>query len=353
MITISDVAKRAGVSISTVSNVINRTGKAKKETEQLVWDAVHELNYIPNQVARGLKTSQTNIIGLIAEEINTPLASNVIDGICAQAEACGYIINLCNLRINTKVTSVTDSYYTELETSEEFQKSIQTSLNTLIASRISALIYLGTYPRDVGHILPVLNLPVVYTYAYNSHPQTYAVNYDDFQGGQAATEHLISKGHKKIGLISSSISSYPTHRRMLGYQTALMEHRLPFIPEYICTGDWKYESGYEQCLRLLALPNPPSAIFVMSDVMAYGAMNAIRSKNLRIPDDISIIGFDNLEFSSYTWPPLTTIELPLQSIGQNACKTAITLLKGESPSQPVQYLSCQLIERGSVAPPKE
>ena len=349
MITISDVAKRAGVSISTVSNVINKTGKVKKATEQVVLDAIQELNYIPNQVARGLKTSQTNVIGLIAEEVNTPLASNVIEGICACAEKNEYIIHLCNLRLNTKVSAPKDSNYSALEASDTFRHSVQNSLNTLLSSRISALLYLGTYPRDVGNILPPLELPIIYTYAYNSHPQTYAVNYNDFQGGEMATEYLISKGHTRIGVISGSITSYPTHRRMLGYQTALMNHQLPFIPEYICTGDWKYESGYEQCLRLLSLPQPPTAVFVMSDLMAYGAMNAARGRGLRIPEDLSVIGFDDLEFSSCTWPALTTIRLPLQEIGRSACEMAISLLKEEFPPEPVLYLPCSLIERDSVA----
>ncbi len=349
MTTISDVAKYAGVSISTVSNVINQNGKVKKETEQIVLDAIKQLNYIPNQMARGLKRSQTNIIGVIAEEVNTPLASNIIEGICSYAESSGYIIHLCNLRINTKVDAPKDSNYSLLEASEDFQKSVRTNLNTLLSSQISVLIYLGTYPRDVANILPSLDIPVVYAYAYHSGSHTYAVNYDDFQGGEIATEYLISKGHQRIGLISGSINSYPTHRRMLGYQTALMNHQLAFIPECICTGDWKYESGYEQCLRLLELSQPPTAIFAMSDMMAYGAMNAVRSRGLRIPEDISIIGFDNLEFSACTWPPLTTVRLPFQEIGQTACQTAVTLLKGESPAEYARYLPCNLIERDSVS----
>lgn len=349
-VTISDVAKKAGVSIATVSNVINQNGKVKKNTEQLVLNAIDELGYIPNQIAKGLKTSQTNIIGIMAEDINSGFSSGIIDGICEYAEKTGYTVSLCNLRVNRKVKVADDTDYLEMASSKGFQELVRTNLNLLLTSRICSLIYLATYPRDVAKILPKLNIPVVYAYAYHSDQNVCSVNYDDFKGGKAATEYLISKGHKKIGLISGSIQSYPTHRRMLGYQTALMEHQLPFVPEYICTGHWFYKDGYEQCLRLLSLPDPPTAIFAMSDIMAYGAINAASSKNINVPKDLSVIGFDNLELSSYCQPPLTTIRLPLQEIGIQSCKLAISLVEKKPVKDRCLQLDCRLIERDSVSP---
>lgn len=348
MITISDVAKHVGVSIATVSNVINNNGKVKKETAELVQQAIKELNYIPNQIAKGLKTSQTNTIGIMAEDIGSYFSIEMINGICDCAELNGYTINLCNLRINPKITAAQESEYSHLAASQKFQRTLQTNLNNLLSSRICALIYIGTFPRDLSGLLPTLDIPVVYAYSYNSDSDSYSVNHNEFEGGKLATEYLISKGHKKIGLISGYINSYLTHQRMMGYQTALMEHQLSYIPEYVCAGNWIYQDGFQQCCKLLDLPEPPTAIFAMSDVMAYGAMNAAKSRGLNLPNDLSIIGFDGLDLSAYTWPALTTIQLPLRNIGLQSCQKAISLVTKQHILQKNDYLPCTLLERDSV-----
>lgn len=349
MITIKDVARQAGVSVSTVSNVLNHKGKANKATEKLVLDTVKELGYIPNLMAKGLKANQSNTIGILAENMNSLLTGKIIDGICEYTEVNGYIINLCNLGVNRIVPHPDEILYTDMEKSLNFQKSVEEAIKTLTSSHICGLIYLGTYPRNVENILPVLQIPLVYAYCYTPNSQNFSVCSNDFQGGKAATEYLISKGHTRIGVISGSINSYPTHRRMLGYQTALMEHHLPFLPDYICTGQWQYTDGYQQCIHLMNLPEPPTAIFSMSDVMAYGAMNAMHSLKKEIPVDCSIIGFDNLEMSAYSWPALTTVNLPLREIGKCSAKMIDDLLKGSEPEEHSVYLECTLVERDSVA----
>ena len=349
MITIKDVAQKAGVSVSTVSNVLNHKGKANKATEKLVLDTVKELGYIPNLMAKGLKARQSNTIGILAENMDSLLTGKIIDGICDYTEKNGYIINLCNLGVNRIVPYPDEAFYTDMEHSPDFQKYVQEALNTLTSAHICGLIYLSTYPRNVEHILPPLQIPLVYSYCYTQNPGDYSVCSNDFQGGKAAVEHLIAKGHTRIGVISGSINSYPTHRRMLGVQTALMEHNLPFRPDYICTGHWQYEDGYQQCMHLMNLQEPPTAIFSMSDLMAYGAMNAIRSMKKDIPADLSIIGFDNLDMSAYTWPALTTTNLPLKEIGRRSAEIIDDLLKGREPKEHSVYLECDLVERNSVA----
>lgn len=349
MVTIKDVAQKAGVSVSTVSNVLNHKGKANKVTEQLVFDTIKELGYVPNLMAKGLKSSKSNIIGVLVENINSILTGSILDGICEYAESNGYIINLCNLGVNRIVSSPDDSRYLAMEDSPAFQKAVQDALKTLTAAHICGLIYLSTYPRNISPMLSSLMVPLVYSYCYTENPDNYYVCSDDFQGAKMATEYLIAKGHTKIGIISGSINSYPTHQRMLGYQTALMEHHLPFLPEYIRTGHWKYEDGYQQGLQLMKLENPPTAIFSMSDVMAYGAMNAIRSLKKDIPSDVSIIGFDNLQMSSYSWPALTTVHLPLKEIGTSSARLINDLLNKTSQPPHATHLQCKLIERDSVA----
>lgn len=347
MITISDVAKKAGVSIATVSNVVNKNGKTKASTEEQVQKVIDELGYIPNNIAKGLKTSHTNTIGIIAEDISSFSSPAIIDGICDYAEQHNYTINLCNLRIEKKVKSVSTSDYEDLASTESFKSCIRNDLNQLLTSRIGGLIYIGVYPRDVSQILPSLPIPVVYTYSYTQGTGC-CVNYDDYQGSKDAVEFLIKNNHKRIALISGSINSIPTHKRMLGYQTALMDHKIPFVPEYVRTGKWHYEDGYNQCNYLLNLAEPPTAIFAMSDLMAYGAMNAAMDRGLRVPEDISIHGFDNLDSSAFLRPALTTVALPLRDMGLTTAKMMISLIENNPLEKNDVLLNCSHIKRKSV-----
>lgn len=348
MITISDVAKRAGVSIGTVSNVINKNGKVKKATAEIVLKAIDDLGYIPNTVAKSLKTSHTKIIGVLCEDVSAFSSGEIIDGICDYCEQNGYTITLCNLRVNRKVNHTVTFNYDELEASDSFQKDVLTNVNQLLATRVSGLIYIGVYPRDVKNVLPALDIPVVYTYAYTTNDD-YCINYNDFQGAKLAVEFIIKNQHKDIAVISGSINSIPGHKRLLGYQTALMEHNLPFIPEYIRSGNWHYEDGYQQCQELLNLPKPPTAIFAMSDVMAYGAMNAAKDRGLHLPIDLSIHGFDDLELSSYTRPSLTTIGLPLKEMGLKSAESILKLICSEPLERFNILLDCSHCHRKSIA----
>ncbi len=157
--------KMAGVSIGTVSNVLNQSNKVSPKTAQRVMDAVEKLHYIPNTLAKSLKTSQSRVIGILAEDVSAFSSGDIIDGICDFCEKHDYTINLCNLGVNRKVSDCTTSLYEELEQSAAFRKSVQTSLTNLLTARICGLIYIGVHPRDVENVLPKLDIPVVYTYA--------------------------------------------------------------------------------------------------------------------------------------------------------------------------------------------
>lgn len=347
MVTIHDVAKFAGVSIGTVSNVLNQSKKVSPETKARVETAIRELNYIPNTVAQSLKTNQNRVIGIIAEDISAFSSSGIIDGLCEHFEENDYNINLCNLRVNNKVVHEQDFLYKDLESTQAFQNSISKALTLLTASRVSGLIYIGVHPRNVGHILPKQNVPVIYTYAYTQN-NDYCVNYDDYQGAHLAVEQLILNGHSKIALICGSINSIPTHKRLMGYQNALMEHGLPFQPEYVRSGNWHYADGYQQCLNLISLSDPPTALFSMSDLMAYGALNAALDHGLSVPGDISIHGFDNLEHSAYTRPALSTISLPLRDLGRKSAEIMLDILHGTPPTEHGILIPCTFASRDSV-----
>lgn len=347
MVTIHDVAKYAGVSIGTVSNVLHKRNKVSLETKSRVENAIRELNYIPNTIAQSLKTNQNRVIGILAEDISAFSSGEIIDGLCEYFEENDYNVNLCNLRVNNRVAYEREFLYKDLEETRAFQNSVTKALNLFTASRVSGLIYIGVHPRDVGHILPRHTIPTVYTYAYTQN-NDYCVNYDDFQGARLAVEHLIGNGHSKIALICGSINSIPAHKRLMGYQNALMEHGLPFHPAYIRPGNWHYTDGYHQCVELLSLADPPTALFSMSDLMAYGAFNAALDRGLRIPDDISIHGFDNLEHSAYTRPALSTISLPLREMGRKSAEVMLDILHGNPPAEHEILIPCAPVNRDSV-----
>lgn len=347
MHTIYDVAKLAGVSTGTVSNVLNNSDKVAAKTAIKVKAAMRELNFIPNTSAKTLKSHSSKIIGVIAEDIGIIFTSSIIKGICDYCEENGYTINLCNLGIEERMKAKGIFHYESYEKTDLFKESLEKNLNMLLSSRICGLIYIGTHPRDVGHILPALSIPVVYAYAYTKN-NDYCINYDDYQGARLAMDYLIAKGHTQIALISGPIDSVPTHKRMLAYQSALLEHDIKFRPEYIKTGHWQYEDGYQKCLEILKLNPRPTAIFAMSDQMAVGALKAIHDKGLRIPEDIALHGFDNLIYALYVSPSLTTIDLPLDQIGRETAKTIHSILTGVEPQKPGILLPCSHIARESA-----
>jgi len=347
MVTIRDVAALANVSIATVSNVINKNGKVAPETEKRVLKAIRELNYIPNNAAKGLKTNQSNYIGIIAEDVCALATKEIIDGISEYCEINDLVINLRNLRVLSKINTST-FYFDVLNQNQDFIKLVSDNIKSLLTNRIIGLIYIGAYPRDISCLIPDLDIPVVYTYVYSKNKNAVSINYDDFQAAKMAVDFLIKQYHTRIALICGPIDSVPAHKRMLGYQTSLMEHNVTFCPEYIKTGNWHYEDGYNACKELMNLPNPPTAIFAMSDLMAIGALDYALDRGYKVPDDLSIHGFDCIEASLYVRPRLTTISLPLKELGLQAAETLIKLVNNEAVEENNILLPCKHVIKESV-----
>lgn len=347
MYTIYDVAKLAGVSTGTVSNVLNNSSKVAPTTADKVKKAMRELNFVPNISAKTLKSNNSRIIGVIAEELGVIFTSGILKGVCTYCETNHYTLNICDLSMDERMKQNGILQYESYEKTDEFAKYLKENLNALLSSRICGLIYIGTHPRDVGHILPKLPVPVVYAYAYTKKGD-FCINYDDYQGARLAMDYLIQKGHRRIALISGPINSIPTHKRMLAYQSALLDHDIKFHPEYIKTGNWLYEDGYRTCRELLESEPKPTAIFAMSDQMAAGALNAITDMGLRVPDDIALHGFDNLIYAPYLSPALTTIDLPLNQIGQETAKTIDYILSDKTPANHGLLLPCSHVIRKST-----
>ena len=353
MITIRDVAKLADVSIATVSNVINNNAKVSAETAARVKQAVLDLNYIPNNIAKGLKKNTTKTIGVLVEDISNFSSPFIIDGICQQCELLDYHIIVDNLRVNKKVNDDIDDMFEHLARTDEFQRSVGEAVNTLLSARICGLIYIGVHPRNVSGLLPPMDVPVVYTYCYADSPasdKAQNISYDDFQGALLAVNHIIGAGHSKITIIGGMINSYAARRRMTGYQTALMENGLPINPEYIVSGNWTYESGYALANRLFDLPNPPTAIFAMNDLMAFGAIDALKKRGICVPGDVAVHGFDDLQAAQFFSPPLTTIALPLHEIGEKATDSVVKMTVNNIDISDDKYvlIPCRHVERESV-----
>lgn len=342
--TIKSVALKAGVSTATVSYVINNTGSVSEETRKHVLQVMRECNYIPNRIARSLRVNRTNTIGVIAEDVTVFHVPWIINGINEYAEKHGYHILLNNLRMVERIGNRFDEF-------PQYQKLINEEIDTMASAKVDGIIYLAMHDRKIEGLFENAEFPVVYTYCYTGEEKDLSVTYENQSVACDATNYLIGLGHKRIAVISGPINSMPSHKRMLGFQTALMEAGLEMRQEYIKIGDWHYDFGYEMCLELLGLPEPPTAIFAMNDVMALGALAAANERGVRVPNELSVLGFDDIESSQYSYPKLTTISLPLRDMGYAAAEDIDRVIQGEPIEHNSLVLPCQLVMRGSVSAP--
>ncbi|UOQ45422.1 LacI family DNA-binding transcriptional regulator [Halobacillus salinarum] len=344
MARIKDIATQSGVSTATVSHVLNNTGRVGVETREKVLKVAAELNYKTNKIAKSLKTQRSYVIGVIVEDLTVFNTPEICDGINEFAEEKGYSISLVNLRLFKRIG-------TDFTKTDVLKEMIPKVIDQLMENQVEGIIYIGNHPRDVTEDIPPVSVPIVYTYCYTTREDDCSVNYDDKSAAYEATKYLIDLGHEKIGLISGLINSIPSHDRFYGYQTALAENEVLFDPGYIRTGDWKIDSGYEMTKELFTHPDPPTAIVALNDLMAAGAIKAIQEMGMSVPEDVSVIGFDNREFTAFYSPSITTMAIPLHEMGEKAMDVLFQFIhktgSSEQPNGNVQ-LSCTLVKRESV-----
>ncbi|GGJ03750.1 DNA-binding transcriptional regulator CytR [Alicyclobacillus cellulosilyticus] len=345
MVRIKDIAKLANVSPATVSMVINNRGNISEATRKKVLKIIEELNYQPNNVARSLKTNRTRTIGVIVEDITVFSSPEIIHGINESADEHGMSILLTNLRVHRLIGN-------NFENFDRCKQSVMNAVEELLSRQVDGMIYIGIHNRDLTGLINIPK-PVVFTYCSASGENQYSVNYDDELAAFEATEYLIQRGHEKIALISGLIDSIPSHDRFTGYYRAIREHGLPFNPVYVKTGDWEFESGYVMAKELLALADKPTAILAMNDLMAGGVLEACRECGVRVPEDLSVVGFDNREISFYFIPKLTTMGLPLNELGRKSVEILVRAIEGEPIPEKSVKLKCNLVERQSVMPVRD
>lgn len=342
MVTIKELAKACGVSVATVSNVLNGTGRVSAQTTQKVLDTAKKIGYVPNTLAKGLKQRATKTIGVIAEDLTVFNCVDIVDGINEYLDERDYMFILGNLRLYKKFNN-------EFYHNEKYYREVEKEFQVMQSKLVEGIIYIGAHSREIRSIPGNFRVPIVVAYGFASEKRIPSVSFDDEQGGYEATVQLIRQGHQKIGIIQGDSESIHTGQRMLGYQKALYQNGILFNPDYVMPGDWSRESGYRACEKLYE--QGVRAIFSMSDVMAAGVYDYAVDHQLQVGRDIALVGFDNREIAKVFNPKLATMALPLSEIGRRAAELVLDMIdKGivleEIPE--IINLKCNFIERESL-----
>ena len=327
-VTIAAIAAEAGVSVPTVSRVLNGRTDVAPQTREKVEHLLSEHGY--QRRASRQRPGGAALVDLVFNDLDSPWAVELIRGVEEVTHAAG---------VGTVISAV-----------HRRTTSTRQWLQNLRARASDGVIFVLCGPGVAHTELQRLGIPVVVVDpAGNAGNDVPTIGATNWAGGRAATEHLASLGHRRIGLIAGPKDLLCSRARLDGYRAALEEAGLTY--QAIAQGDFQHRSGFDGAAELLDLPDPPTAIFAASDTMALGAYEACRLRGLRIPDDISIAGFDDLPESRWASPPLTTVRQPLAEMGALAARTALRLARGENIEVPRVELVTSLMVRDSTARP--
>lgn len=328
---LKDVAARTGVSMKTVSNVVNgRDARVSAETRARVLAMIEELGYRPHAVAKGLRLNRSHTIGFVTDEIaTTPYAGNIIKGAQDLAWNQGKLLMIVNTGRDISI--------------------IAAAIETLLERRVEGIIYAAMYHRAVRLPANIREVSTVLLNCYSADHALPAVVPDEVRGGYEATEALLRKGHRRIGLINAGRITRAALGRLEGYKQALAAYNVPFDHSLVRSGNTMADSGYHYALELMRLPAPPTALFCGTDRMAMGAYDALKELGYAIPGDVAVRGFDDEDvIAPYLRPPLSTSALPHYEMGQWAVQYLIEH-DGGTEQRPVQHtIHCPLIEREST-----
>ena len=330
--TIRDIAIKLNLSISTVSRALRNAPDINPETKQLVEEMAKKLHYEPNKVAQSLRSNKTNTIGVIVPEIAMHFFSSVLSGIQDYATDQNCQVMICQ--------------------SAEHFKTEKLNLQMLVSHRVDGLlISLSSQTKDLEHVRTVVSkkIPVVLFDRISEEIDTSKVIVDDFQGAFTAVEYLIKTGCKRIAYLGGSKNLLICTHRKNGYIKALEKYDIKVNPEYIIHSTTTEKDISEAVIKLLQLPSPPDAVFCMNDPIAIGVIQSLKAEGVRIPDEISVIGFTNEPVSAYIEPSLTTVAQPAYEMGKTACKLLFEQInkKGEAPIT-TKVIKTELIIRNST-----
>lgn len=327
--TIRDVAKRANVSVATVSRILNNLSGYSDQTKQKVLQTIEEMGYQPNAIARSLNNKRTQTIGVLFPIVSSEFSSEILYGVEGYAHEHNYSVLVCNTEIDGTRT--------------------MKYLNLLREKQIDGIILASeTLKEEYYDILESARIPVVLVSSQSGRQDVPFVKVDDKQAAYDATRYLIDRGHRDIAMISGTkgdpIAGTP---RVEGYRLALHDYGIEFAEDLVQYGDFLYESGCEAMKSLLQQKRPFTALFAASDEMAIGALSEASRRGIRVPDDISIIGYDNLRLSRMMTPALTTVHQPLNEMGKLASEKLISMIEtGEAAASSI--VTHAIMERQTV-----
>ncbi len=318
-VTVHDIAKRAGVSQSTVSRVLNNYPHIKKETRDKVHAAVEELNFTPDSVARSMITRRTHTLGLIVGDISNPFFAETAKDIIEFAKERGYDVLLSN-------------------TNHE-EKNLNQAVQTFIDKRVDGLLVSSAYRENEALKRIEKAVPVMYLINRPDHEDVHCVVLDNEKGARLAIDHLVQLGHKRIAFIAGPLAYSASAERYKSFKHSLKTHGLLINEDHLFNAELSYDHVYQFTDNVLSMKNPPTAFFSFSDQMALAVMDAATHKGLSIPNDVSIVGFDNMNLSANHCIGLTTVSQHKEKMARTALDKLVLLIeKKEAVAGPIQVV---------------
>lgn len=331
LVSIKDVAHAAGVSHSTVSRALQGSSLVKAETATKIRCKAEEMGYKASAVARGLVTRKTRMLGVLVTAITDPFNAEVVSGIQEKAHEHGYCMILANVQADPdRVITVVRSFQ---------EQRVDAILVT--ASRVGAL-YVP--------LISEMQVPIVLVNNQHDSELVHSIMIENEEAVRAATYYLIEMGHRRIAFIGDRLGFQSNIERFTGYQRALVETGLPLRPELLVHGDGRPKAAARAIKTLMTLPEHPTAVICYNDMSAMGVLHGARQIETRVPETLSVVGFDDLYFASYLYPPLTTIRQPKRTMGRTAAQLALDLLAGKKIEK-ITRIKGELVVRSSTAPP--
>ena len=308
MATMKDIARIAGVSLSTVSHVVNNSRFVSEEITQRVQKVIAELNYKPSLVARSLKMKETNTLGMLVTASNNPFFAEVVRHVERYCEEHNYHLILVNTDGNGE--------------------NLKKHLERLLSKQVDGLLLMCAEPQDLDpQIMTNIQLPMVVIDWWLQPLNADLIHENSELGGYLATKALLDAGYRKIAVVTGETSKPITASRLAGYKRAISEQNLQTQPEWVIESHFSYAGGVNAGKEILALEHRPDAIFAMSDTIAIGLYQSLLQAGLRIPQDIAVIGYDNIELAQYLAPPLSTIHQPKARLAKNAVEQLVSRIR--------------------------
>ena len=332
MSTIKDVAARAGVSFTTVSHVLNETRPVSADARRRVLAAVEEIGYLPSAVARSLRKAQTRIVGVLVPTVTNPFFAELVVGVEAACRHAGYSVFLCN--------------------SDNDPKRQQQYMRTLLEKRVDGLLLSSAGDADaLARIFKQATVPAVTVDRLVPGARADCVSIDNLDGARKAVEHLIGLGHRRVGCISGPAEFEVAQERIDGWRRAHQDAGLNVDEGLLVEGDFSSASGYEAARKLLQARPDITALFASNDLMALGALRAAAEMGLKLPQQLSIVGFDDIELGHFVFPALSTVGCSIQELGREAGRVLIERIEHPGASLKDLRLKPRLVVRESSCPP--